>query len=113
MARKPIPPSKRNGGFMLALSLLLSFAVADSRRVMPSMSIIIAICAFGVIITAVVWYWDFRWKEEFYLIGKVAVVYGIAVLGLAGQFFLALGLIILLIVVLIYPPIAKQTHEAV
>ena len=118
MARRPVPKEQRsghlvNGGFTLGLSLFLAFALADSRRVMPSMSLIIAIYAIGLIATAIAWFWDIRWKEELYLIGKFAIVYSLVVLILAGQFLLALGAFVLLLVVLIYPPIARQTHEQV
>jgi hypothetical protein len=118
MARRPVPKEQRsghlvNGGFTLGLFLFLGFALADSRRVMPSMTLIIAIYAIGLIATAIAWFWDFRWKEELYLIGKVAIVYSLVVLILAGQFLFALGAFVFLLVVLIYPPIARQTHEAV
>lgn len=118
MTRKPILKSQRNGhlingGFTLGLALFLSFAIADSRRVMPPMTAIIAIYAIGLIASAIAWYLDFRWREELYLIGRLAIIYSIVVLILSRQFWLALGAFVLLLAVLIYPPIARQTHEAV
>jgi CHASE2 domain-containing sensor protein len=80
---------------------------------MPSLAFIIAIYAIGLVTAAVAWYRDFRWKNEFYTIGISALIYSTAVLFLAGQFWLALGAIMFVLVVLIYPPIARQTHEAV
>ena len=117
MARKPIPPPKRNGhlingGFALGLALLLGFAIADSRRVMPSTSSIMVTYAIGLIIILVTGFWDFRWQQELSTIGQVIVLYSFTILMLAGQFLLALGTFILFIMVMLYP-IARTIRRQV
>ena len=108
VARKPVPKARRNGhlingGFTLGLALLLGFALADSRRVMPSTSSIIVTYVIGLIVIVVTGLWDFRWQQELSTIGQVIVMYSFTILVLAGQFLLALGTFCLFIMVMLYP----------
>jgi CHASE2 domain-containing sensor protein len=118
VAKKPGLIAQRNvrpinGCLGWGIAFVAALGVVDSRRVMPSLAFIIAVYAIGLVTAAVAWYRDFRWKTEFYTIGMSALIYSTAVLLLAGQFLLALGAFVFVLVILIYPPIARQTHEAV
>lgn len=116
MAKRPVPKAQRNdrpinGCLGWSVALLLALGVVDSRRVMPSLAIIIAVYAIGIVATAVAWFKEFRWQTEFYAIGMSAIIYSIVVLILAGQFLLALGALAFVGPTIVIPALYRRNKQ--
>jgi hypothetical protein len=83
------------------------------RNVMNSQTLILGTYFIGVIAAAIAWYGKFRWKQTLWTTGMVLSSISMAVMLLTGQFWLLGATFFFLLAVIIYPTIAKQTHEEV
>ncbi len=108
MSRRRIPKPqmtfpRTNRRLAMGLTVLIAFAVADSRRVMPSTSFIIGTFAVSLILLTATWFRNFRWQQIVHTVGYFASLYCIIILLIAGRFWLALGASLLVLVVILYP----------
>jgi len=67
----------------------------------------------GATLAAIAWYGNFRWKQALWAVGMMLAAISTAAMLLTAQYWLAAGTCVVFLTILIYPPIAKQTHEDV
>ena len=78
-----------------------------------SEALILGTYIIGATAAAIAWYGNLRWKQALWAVGMMFAVYSTASMALTAQYWLAAFAVVFLLAVLIYPPIAKQTHEEV
>jgi membrane protein insertase Oxa1/YidC/SpoIIIJ len=83
------------------------------RGVLGNEALILIAYPVGVTLAAIAWFGNFQWKQALWAVGMMFAVYSTASMALTAQYWLAAFAVVFLLAVLIYPPIAKQTHEEV
>lgn len=84
-----------------------------ARGFIENQVVILGAYACGVVATATAWYGTFRWKQTLWTIGMLCLGVSTAEMVLIAQYWLAVGAFFFFLVVILYPTIAKQTHEEV
>lgn len=99
---------------ILAVGIVMMVVMLGGvRNLMDSQALILGTYFFGVTAAAIAWYGNFRWKQTLWTIGMVLSSVSMAAMVLTVQFWLLGGTFFFLLAVIIYPTIAKQTHEEV
>lgn len=88
-------------------------ALGGVSTLMGNEALLVGAYLAGATLAAVAWYGNFRWKQALWAVGMMLAAVSTAAMLLTTQYWLAAGTFVVLLTVLIYPPIAKQTHEEV
>jgi hypothetical protein len=99
---------------MLAIGVVLvviTFGI--TRSILANEVLILCTYLVGVAAAAIAWYGSFRWKQALWTIGLLLVAFSMAAMFLTAQYWLAIGAFFLLLAIIIYPTVRKQTHEEV
>lgn len=98
--------------FVIGIVLVVAMSGA-LRSLMTSEMLIVGMYLVGAALAAIAWYWNSRWTQTLWTIGMLFAVYSTASMALTAQYWLAAFAVVFLLAILIYPPIAKQTHQEV
>jgi hypothetical protein len=92
---------------------VVAVALGGVTTLMGNEVLLLGAYVVGATLAAIAWYRNFRWKQMLWAVGMMLAALSTAAMALTGQYWLTAGAFVVLLSVLIYPPIAKQTHEEV